>query len=108
VQPIIHSKTRISPAGQEHSQLGAQIACGHSIPNPPFHLENTRVNGKSQGLEEWLNGIREDLRAKTYQPLPVLRVKIPKPARVNAVLSQTLPRQVVAIMADHQRRTPGR
>src|ERR1700722_15911783 len=34
---------------------------------------------ESQGLEEWLNGIREDLRAKTYQPLPVLRVKIPKP-----------------------------
>jgi RNA-directed DNA polymerase len=34
---------------------------------------------ESQGLEEWLNGIRDDLRAKTYQPLPVLRVKIPKP-----------------------------
>src|SRR6202047_5455375 len=34
---------------------------------------------ESQGLEEWLSGIREDLRAKTYQPLPVLRVKIPKP-----------------------------
>jgi RNA-directed DNA polymerase len=34
---------------------------------------------ESQGLEEWLSGIREDLRAKTYQPQPVLRVKIPKP-----------------------------
>src|ERR1700680_1366722 len=34
---------------------------------------------ESQGLEEWLRGIREDLRAKTYQPQPVLRVKIPKP-----------------------------
>jgi RNA-directed DNA polymerase len=33
---------------------------------------------ESQGLEEWLSGIREDLRAKTYQPQPVLRVKIPK------------------------------
>ena len=34
---------------------------------------------ESQGLEEWLSGIGKDLRAKTYQPLPVLRVKIPKP-----------------------------
>src|ERR1700704_208580 len=34
---------------------------------------------ESLGLEEWLSGIRKDLRAKTYQPLPVLRVMIPKP-----------------------------
>ena len=30
-------------------------------------------------LEEWLNGIRNDLRAKTYTPQAVRRVKIPKP-----------------------------
>ena len=34
---------------------------------------------ESLGLEEWLRGIRNDLRAKTYQPQPVLRVMIPKP-----------------------------
>src|ERR1700687_2838489 len=34
---------------------------------------------ESQGLEEWLRGIREDLRAKTYQPQAVRRVMIPKP-----------------------------
>src|ERR1700687_391518 len=34
---------------------------------------------ESQGLEEWLRGIREDLRAKTYQPQAVRRVKIEKP-----------------------------
>src|SRR6266478_2261088 len=34
---------------------------------------------ESQGLEEWLNGVREDLREKTYQPQPVRRVIIPKP-----------------------------
>ena len=34
---------------------------------------------ESQGLEEWLSGIRDDLRAKTYQPQAVRRVMIPKP-----------------------------
>ena len=34
---------------------------------------------ESLGLEEWLNGIRKDLRAKTYQPQAVRRVMIPKP-----------------------------
>lgn len=34
---------------------------------------------ESEGLENWLSGIREQLRAKTYKPQPVLRVAIPKP-----------------------------
>src|SRR5204863_4434028 len=34
---------------------------------------------ESQGLQEWLSGIRNDLRAKTYQPQAVRRVLIPKP-----------------------------
>src|SRR5712692_818497 len=34
---------------------------------------------ESQGLEEWLGGVREELRAKTYQPQAVRRVMIPKP-----------------------------
>src|ERR1700693_371486 len=34
---------------------------------------------ETQGLEEWLRGIGNDLRAKTYQPQAVRRVTIPKP-----------------------------
>ena len=33
---------------------------------------------ESAGLEEWLNGIREELRQRTYKPEPVRRVMIPK------------------------------
>ena len=40
------------------------------------------VDGQSfeeMGLEGWLSGIRDDLRAKTYRPEPVRRAMVPKP-----------------------------
>lgn len=34
---------------------------------------------ESEGVDEWLSGIRKQLREKAYNPQPVLRVMIPKP-----------------------------
>src|SRR6202035_5883679 len=36
-------------------------------------------NIETRGLAEWINGLREELRSKTYGPQPVRRVIIPKP-----------------------------
>jgi len=41
--------------------------------------EQTFEQIELQGVEEWLTGIREELRNRTYQPQPVRRVMIPKP-----------------------------
>ena len=35
---------------------------------------------ESEGVTEWLNGLRKDLREKTYRPLPVRRVMIERKA----------------------------
>ena len=34
---------------------------------------------EASGLEEWLAALREDLASRTYRPMPVRRVRIPKP-----------------------------
>src|SRR5579859_5198032 len=37
------------------------------------------ANIESSGIETWLAGLREELLLKTYRPVPVRRVSIPKP-----------------------------
>jgi hypothetical protein len=42
-------------------------------------FEMIEARGRLGGREMWLSGIRDDLRAKTYRPLPVRRATVPKP-----------------------------
>jgi RNA-directed DNA polymerase len=43
---------------------------------------------ESAGLEEWLTGLRQELRNKTYRPQPVRRVMIPRPGGGERPLSR--------------------
>jgi RNA-directed DNA polymerase len=54
---------------------------------------------ETQGLEEWLSKLREELRTKTYKPEPVRRVLIPKPGGGERPLGIPSIRDRVAQMA---------
>ena len=59
--------------------LGHAYALAKSNQGAPGVDGQTFWGIETLGLEEWLNGIRNDLRAKTYTPQAVRRVRIPKP-----------------------------
>ena len=59
--------------------LGHAYALAKSNQGAPGVDGQTFWGIETLGLEEWLDGIRKELRAKTYQPQAVRRVMIPKP-----------------------------
>ena len=59
--------------------LAHAYALGRANKGAPGVDGQTFEQVESAGLEEWLTGIRQELRNKTYQPQPVRRVMIPKP-----------------------------
>jgi RNA-directed DNA polymerase len=54
---------------------------------------------EAAGLEEWLSGLREEMRTKTYKPQPVRRMMIPKPGGGERPLGIPTLRDRVAQMA---------
>ena len=59
--------------------LAHAYALAHANKGAPGVDGQTFERIESTGLGEWLTGIRQELRSKTYQPQPVRRVMIPKP-----------------------------
>src|SRR5260370_23123446 len=54
----------------------ARARANHGAPGVD---EDSVEASESRGLAEWMNGLREELRSRTYKPQPVRRVIIPKP-----------------------------
>ena len=56
----------------------AYALCKHNAGAPGVD-GMTFADIESRGLEPWLEGLRKELRERTYKPQPVRRVMIPKP-----------------------------
>jgi retron-type reverse transcriptase len=88
LQEALHAKAKRSP-GYRFYALYDKV---HRRDILEFAYARCRANGgvagvdrqefddiESYGVDRWLDEVAEDLRRRTYRPLPVLRVMIPKP-----------------------------
>ena len=88
LQAALHAKAKESPGFRFYALYDKVYREGHPEPSPTM-LQSQRRSGRSgwpdvrghRGVwgERWLDELTQELRSRTYQPLPVRRVYIPKP-----------------------------
>lgn len=88
LQTTLHAKAKEAPSYRFYAlydKVYREDVLAHAYRRCRRNGGSAGVDGESfaaiesEGVEEWLGVLREELRKKTYTPQPVLRVWIPKP-----------------------------